>query len=152
MVERKGFLGTLKDSVFDQGIAGAQIERDASISTWVTRRDRRVTNHENFKNNSPRKVLKVRRFCVTTEALVLRGAGLLEMGATGAGIARGIRRRSLSEVVFSTTIGGAAVALTELTSEHCRVVVRSLKAREKSVEALDPRSIVIPLEQSPQKQ
>jgi hypothetical protein len=147
MRERKGFLGKLKNSVFDQGMAGAQIERDGSTSTWLAHRDGRLTNHENFKNNNPRRVFQIRKACATIEALALRGVGLLEMGVAGAGIARGIRHKSLPEVVFSAAVGGGAVALTEFGSEHFRVVVRSSEARKEKVEILNPRSISIPLEQ-----
>ena len=150
-MEKKGFWAGLKEAVSDQGWSAAKVDpTDKSISVWVAHRDGTVTNLEKFKRRNPLKVFWARRVLATAGAFALRGTALLEMGATGASIARGIRHKSVPEVFFSATVGGAAVAATEVGSEACRLVVRSLKAREVKVNVLFEESTSVPQEPRPQ--
>jgi hypothetical protein len=143
MVETKRFLGRLRNAATDPGMAIAYVESNDSISVDVlARRTGELISHENFKGRDPVLVYQQRRALAKIGAFALRGAGLLEMGLTGARVGKAIRRGAISETISSVVKGGAKVLAAEIGSEMCRVTVRSLNDREAKVRAMPP--IILP--------
>lgn len=60
------------------------------------------------------------------------------MAAAGAGAVKGIKDKSLPEIILSTVGGSALAGIAEIGSEECRQRVRSLKVKEEKVKALLP--------------
>ncbi len=92
---------------------------------------------ESFPKNTDKKqvlgILKERRRRATRRAMLLRGAEALATGITGAGIAEGIRRRSLKQVGISAAAGGSAVVGAAFLGEEYRERADRLRAMRRMV-------------------